>query len=97
MKLLGMELHTDCEELIKFLDGVNEVIDGGDFVPATVLEKPFPGLVEAINKACVELHARRLVPARMTYFNYRVQVYAGARYDADPSTTIRVIPAGITV
>jgi hypothetical protein len=94
IRLLGMELLTDYEPLCVLLkmNGFDQESLNRDSV--VTFDVAFPGLMEAIMEGHKELAYRRLRPSLVTYFNFRVQVWA-LGFDADPSAMKRCLPAGI--
>lgn len=82
--LLGYTFQTDNVELYTSLalDDDRE------------LNRRFPTFrIEVVN-ALKLMGSKRLRSERITYFNYRLQVWAESKFDADPTPPIRIIPVG---
>lgn len=84
---IGRHLLTDYPPLIEALKADRT----GD-----LLEKKFPGFRVAAISSMKMLEVKRLRSEKITYFNFRLQVWAPEGFDADPTPPVRILPAEIT-
>lgn len=87
LKILGMDLLTDYGPLRDLLSSSKD---------SELIVSAFPGFMEAVIGGGRELAIKHVRPTLVTYFNFRVQVWA-VGYDADPSTMKKCLPAGVKV
>lgn len=92
----GMALLTDYRPLAEKLDEAKQALDRGEGAqyesegPSSMI----PGFTDAVMTGVRLLESRRLRANVVTYFNFRVQVWAMG-FDADGTPPIRVIPSGV--
>jgi hypothetical protein len=90
LRILGMDVLTDHPPLAHLLNLQFNTVDGRESLVG--FETAFPGFVKAVIDGHKELANQRLQATLVTYFNFRVQVWA-LGFDADPSTMKRCLPA----
>lgn len=93
--ILGMALLTDYPPAADYLADRQSNMKDRSWSPRdTEFNAAFPGLIDAVVSGMKELGSRRLKANAVTYFNFRIQVWA-LGFDADPSPVYRIIPTGI--
>lgn len=86
-KLLGRDLYTDNYDLLKAID---LEITGERYA----IGRMFPGFSIALVQSLQLMESKRLSAETITYFNFRLQVWAREGFDADPTPPVRIVPAG---
>ena len=86
--LLGCKLITDWKPLEELLEVIKK-----DHAAEFQFEEKFPGMLSAAFHGMRYLSEKQLKADKITYLNFRVQVWASDHYDADPSTPVRILPA----
>lgn len=96
LRFLGMEVLTDHIPLADMLSARVKEPSSDDSERDAIRDfnSAFPGFIDAVIAGHRELGLKNLRPTMVTYFNYRVQVWA-LGFDADPSTIKRCLPSGV--
>lgn len=88
--VLGRRFITDYEPLEIALKDLQT-----DKMDVKTFERLFPGWHNAVVECLKELDNRNLRAGTIVYFNFRLQAWAANGFDAEPSSTRRVIPFGV--